>query len=126
MVLNDADLAGGLERNNSINIHWGGEGISTIGAWSEGCQVFVGKGYINHNGKVVECSQYAAPNYSTLGTVQGGIYQTKGAYTVLGDLVASFSGEDNVVRYMLLYEQDLALVQDVGITKELEILRQFE
>jgi peptidoglycan hydrolase-like protein with peptidoglycan-binding domain len=126
MVLNEADLAGGLERNNSINIHWGGEGISTIGAWSEGCQVFVGKGYINHNGKVVECSQYAAPNYSTLGTSVNGIYQTKGAYTVLGDLVAAFSGEDNVVRYMLLYEQDLALVQDVGITKELAILRQFE
>ncbi len=126
MALTEADLANGLELNNSINIHWGGEGISTIGAWSEGCQVFVGKGYINHNGKVVDCSKYAAPNYSTLGTSVNGVYQTKGAYTVLGDLVAAFSGDDNVVRYMLLYEQDLALVQDTGITKELEILRQFE
>ncbi len=126
MALTEADLAGGLERNNSINIHWGGEGISTIGAWSEGCQVFVGKGYISHNGKVVDCSKYAAPNYSTLGTAVNGVYQTKGAYTVLGDLVAAFSDEDNVVRYMLLYEQDLALVQDVGIAKDLEILRQFE
>jgi peptidoglycan hydrolase-like protein with peptidoglycan-binding domain len=126
MILNDADLAGGLERNNSINIHWGGEGVSTIGAWSEGCQVFVGKGYINHNGKTVDCSKYGAPNYSTLGTMVGGVYQTKGAYTVLGDLVAAFSGDDNVVRYMLLYEQDLALAPDTGITKELEILRQFE
>ncbi|MCI0698173.1 peptidoglycan-binding protein [candidate division KSB1 bacterium] len=126
MVLTDADLAGGLERNNSINIHWGGEGISTVGAWSEGCQVFVGKGYINHNGKVVDCSQYAAPNYSTLGTSVNGIYQTKGAYTVLGDLVAAFSGEDNVMRYMLIYDEDLALTSDAGIAKELEILRQFE
>jgi peptidoglycan hydrolase-like protein with peptidoglycan-binding domain len=126
MALTEADLANGLERNNSINIHWGGEGVSTIGAWSEGCQVFVGKGYINHNGKTVDCSKYGAPNYSTLGTMVGGVYQTKGAYTVLGDLVAAFSGDDNVVRYMLLYEQDLALAPDTGITKELEILRQFE
>lgn len=129
MALTEADLANGLERNNSINIHWGGEGVSTIGAWSEGCQVFVGKGYINHNGKLVDCSMFGAPNYSTLGTVVNGVYQTKGAYTVLSDLVAAFSGanpDDNVVRYMLLYEQDLALSPDTGILKELEILRQFE
>jgi hypothetical protein len=44
----------------------------------------------------------------------------------LGDLVAAFSGEDNVVRYMLIYDEDLAVISDAGIAKELEILRQFE
>jgi hypothetical protein len=126
MALTEADLAGGLERNNSINIHWGGEGISTIGAWSEGCQVIVGKGYINHSDKTIECSKYAAPNYSTLGTIVGGVYQTKGAYTVLGDLVAAFSGDDNTVRYMLLYEEDLALIPEIGVAKASEILNRLE
>ena len=129
MALTDADLVNGIERNNSINIHWGGEGLGTIGAWSEGCQVFAGKGYINHNGKVIDCSKYAAPNYSTLGIAVNGVYQTKGAYTVLSDLVAAFSGanpDDNIVRYTLLYEEDLSLSQDLGILKDLEILRRFE
>jgi len=128
-ALTEADLANGLERNNSINIHWGGEGVSTIGAWSEGCQVFVGKGYINHNGKVIDCSRYGAPNYSTLGTIVNGVYQTKGAYTVLSDLVAAWSGaapDDNTVAYTLLYAQDLALCPELDFSRDLAVLRQFE
>jgi hypothetical protein len=126
MALTEADLAGGLERNNSINIHWGGEGISTIGAWSEGCQVIVGKGYINHNDQTINCSKFAAPNYSTLGQNVNGVYQTKGAYTVLGDMVAAFSGDENLVKYMLLYEQDLALSPEIGVAKATDILKRLE
>src|SRR5262245_48881961 len=84
MVLNDADLAAGLERNNTINIHWGGEGLFNVGSWSVGCQVVVGKGYINHKDEVVNCSGYAATKYDQLGKKNDhGVYQTKGAYNVL-------------------------------------------
>ncbi|MEK7727524.1 MAG: hypothetical protein AAB354_03875, partial [candidate division KSB1 bacterium] len=128
-MLTDADLATGLECNNSINIHWGGEGMGVIGAWSEGCQVMVGKGYLNHNEKPINCSSYAAPNYAKLGKVENGIYQTKGAYTMLGDLVAALSGaerDDNVLRYMLLYEADLALNPEIGAAKAAGILQQLQ
>ncbi|MGH9845649.1 MAG: hypothetical protein ACREEM_43630, partial [Blastocatellia bacterium] len=57
------------------------------------------------------------------------VYQTKGAYTVLEDLVASLSGavkDDNVVRYMLLLESDLDLHPDIGAGKVKEILTQLK
>jgi len=130
MILNDADLAGGLERNNSINVHWGGEGLRGVGKWSEGCQVIVGKGYINHNDVTVNCSEYAATVYGDLGVKNAkGVYQTKGAYTVLGDLVMALSGadkDDNVVRYMLIYESDLALNAEIGGTKAEEIVTRLQ
>ncbi len=130
MALSDADLAGGLERNNSINVHWGGEGLRAVGKWSEGCQVITGKGYINHNDTAVNCSEYAATVYSDLGTKNAkGVYQTKGAYAVLGDLVAALSGadkNDNVVRYMLIYERDLALSPEIGLGKAGEIVARLQ
>jgi len=52
-VLTDADLARKLEPNNTINIHWGGEGLWNVGKWSVGCQVIVGLGYINHDDAIV-------------------------------------------------------------------------
>ena len=121
-ALTDADLAKGLERNNSINIHWGGEGLGRLGAWSEGCQVIVGKAYVNHREEVVNCTKFAAPNYAGLGTVAGDIYQTKGAYTILEDVVTAHSSDDNVVHYFLLNESDLALHPDIGIAKAKELL----
>jgi hypothetical protein len=130
MVLNDADLAGGLERNISINIHWGGEGLRKVGRWSEGCQVIAGKGYINHNDAAVNCSDYAAPFYDQLGSKnEKGVYQTKGAYNVLIDLVTALSGadqDDNVVKYMLIYERDLALSPEIGAGKANEIVTQLQ
>jgi peptidoglycan hydrolase-like protein with peptidoglycan-binding domain len=130
MVLNDADLAGGLKPNNTINIHWGGEGLRNVGSWSVGCQVIVGKGYINHNDAVVNCSEYAATKYDQLGKKNDkGVYQTKGAYNVLIDLVAALSGadkDDNVVRYMLLYESDLALSPEIGEGKADEIVTRIQ
>jgi hypothetical protein len=125
-VLNDADLAGGLERNDTINVHWGGEGLRNIGAWSVGCQVIVGKGYINHDDADVNCSEFAATTYANIGVKnEKGVYQTKGAYTVLEDLVAALSGavkDDNVIRYMLIYERDLELSPELGAGKANEIV----
>lgn len=121
-----ADLAAGLERNNSINVHWGGEGTSgVVGRWSEGCQVLTGKGYVNHNGDTIDCTSFAATFYPQLGTKVNGVYQTKGAYTVLTDLVAALSGAtDNTVRYMLLDAADLDLkpeLADVEATAKREL-----
>jgi len=130
MFLTDADLAAGLERNNTINIHWGGEGLLKVGNWSVGCQVIVGKGYINHNDAVINCAGYAAPRYDQLGVKNAnGFSQTKGAYNVLTDLVAALSGadeDDNVVRYMLLYERDLALSPEIGGDKADEIVTRLQ
>jgi hypothetical protein len=129
LILTDADLAGGLEPNDTINVHWGGEGLLNVGSWSVGCQVVVGKGYINHNDALVDCSAYAAARYDQLGVRNNGVYQTKGAYNVLTDLVAALSGaseSDNVVRYMLLYERDLALSPEIGANKANEIVSRIQ
>ena len=127
LVLNDADLAGGVEINDSINIHWGGEGVDRqgrplVGSWSEGCQVIVGKGYINHQNKFIDCSENNAHFYDGLGIKNSkGVYQTRGAYTVMSDLVAALSGDDNIVHYTLAYEQDLSA--ELGLGEALEILK---
>jgi hypothetical protein len=127
LVLTDADLAGGLEINPDINVHWGGEGVNRqgqplVGDWSEGCQVIVGKGYINHQNKFIDCSENDARSYAGLGIKNSkGVYQTRGAYTVLNDLVAALSSDDNIVRYMLAYEQDLSA--DLGLGEALEVLK---
>jgi hypothetical protein len=58
-----------------------------------------------------------------------GVYQTKGAYNVLTDLVAALSGadqDDNVVRYMLIYERDLALNPEIGAGKADEIVTRLQ
>ena len=130
LILTDADLAGKLEVNNTINIHWGGEGLWNVGTWSVGCQVVVGKGYINHNDAAVNCSEYAATTYVQLGNKnEKGVYQTKGAYDVLTDMVAALSGadeDDNIVKYMLIYERDLALTPEPGAGKAAEIVTRLQ
>ncbi len=130
LVLTDSDLAGGLKANNTINIHWGGEGLLNVGKWSVGCQVVVGKGYINQNDKVINCSEYAATKYEQLGKKNdNGVFQTKGAYNVLTDLVAALSDasrDDNIVRYMLIYERDLALSPEIGAGKADEIVTRLQ
>jgi peptidoglycan hydrolase-like protein with peptidoglycan-binding domain len=129
LALTEADLAAGVENNGTINVHWGGEGGNVVDTWSEGCQVMVGRGYVNHHDQLINCAHFAAPNYATLGTKRNGIYQTKGAYTMLGDLVAALSGanpDDNIVHYMLIYEQDLALSPEIGVVKPAELLSKFQ
>ena len=122
----DADLAGPLDKvpNKTINIHWSAK--DDTAGWSAGCQVLSGKNYINHRGQLIDCSKFAAGGYAALGTKDAqSVYQTKGAYTVLEDLVAALSGairDDNVVRYMLLLEKDPDLHPEIGAGKAKEIL----
>ena len=106
-----ADRAGRLENNASINVHWGGRGVSN---WSQGCQVICGRGYINHNDELVDCTDFAATNYAALGRKVNGRYQTKGAYSVLVDLVTAFSGAEYALDYMLIYEDDLKIDPGFG------------
>jgi hypothetical protein len=129
-VLTDSDLASGLRPNDSINVHWGGEGFAEIKKWSEGCQVITGKAYINHRNTLVDMAKYAAPFYTSLGTTLNGCYQSKGAYTVLADLVTSLSqDQDHVVRYLLLTEDELAVSPELvamidGARKQFGTIRQ--
>ncbi|MBK9314945.1 MAG: hypothetical protein IPM55_11975 [Acidobacteria bacterium] len=117
VIPTEEELAGPLERNITINIHWGGEGISDKAGWSAGCQVIAGRSYINHLGQPINCTKFAAANYDQLGTKAEGVYQTKGAYSVLEDLVAALSGaspDDNIVRYTLIREEDLAAHPEIA------------
>lgn len=120
-ALTQSDLTGELERNVSINIHWGGKGVSN---WSQGCQVICGKGYINHNNAKVDCSKFAATFYPNLGQKINGVYQSKGAYSVLVDLVTALSGDIHTINYMLLYERDLDLEQEIGVVTASRILEE--
>jgi len=131
LIPTDADLSGPLDGpNSSINIHWSG-GVTENAGWSAGCQVITGRSYINHLNQPINCSNFAASAqfseeaYANLGKTIGGVYRTKGAYTVLEDLVAALSGavkEDNVVLYTLLLEEDLKLHPEIGEGKAKEIL----
>lgn len=131
LIPTDADLSGPLDGpNQTINVHWGGEGLTDSAAWSAGCQVIAGKSYINHHGKVIDCSQFAASGYAGLGAKDAkGVYLSKGAYSVLEDLVAAFSGanpDDNIVRYTLLNEADLALNPEISLNQIRESLQQLK
>jgi hypothetical protein len=119
-ALTDADLPGKLEVNASINVHWGGRGTSN---WSEGCQVVCGRGYQNHNGQAVDCAAFAAATYANLATRRNGVYVTKGAYSVLVDLITAFSSDIHAADYMLLYERDLELEPEIGAAAAAAMLR---
>jgi peptidoglycan hydrolase-like protein with peptidoglycan-binding domain len=126
-LLTEQDFTRKLEANTSINIHWGGEGGPAVKSWSEGCQVLVGRAYINHHDEALSCTAFAANGYTELGKKNAlGVYQTKGAYSVLEDLVAAFSDADNAVRYTLLHEQDLALNPALVTGQALEILNRLK
>ncbi len=86
-ALTEADLSRGIDAkpNSVINIHWSGIGGSN---WSAGCQVLVGKSYINHLDQVIDCSGFAATSYSTLNDTHG---KTKGAYNLCADLILSYA-----------------------------------
>ena len=87
LALTDADLTTQAERNGSINVHWG-----PGSHWSAGCQIMQGRAYVDPQGQLRDCSAFAATGYAALGTKRNGIIQTKGAYTLLADLVTAFSG----------------------------------
>ncbi len=131
LIPTDADLSGPLDGPNpTINIHWSG-GVTENAGWSAGCQVITGRSYINHLDQAINCSSFAAnapfskEAYANLGKTIDGAYRTKGAYSVLEDLVAAFSGavkDDNVVLYTLLPAEDLNLHPEIGDGKAREIL----
>jgi hypothetical protein len=109
MRLDDADLAGGLEANGSINIHWGGKGMKfDVKTWSEGCQVVNGTAYITPANELIDCSAFAATNNREVGSNPS---KTRGAYNVLVDLVTALANDlpGRSVKYTLLTEQDLEL-----------------
>lgn len=98
-----ADIAGALEANGSINVHWSGKGTTN---WSAGCQVVAGARYIDFQNHLVDCTPHAATSYGDLTT------RTRGAWNVLIDalIVSSpdFSTKGGTeVLYTLLYEEDL-------------------
>ncbi len=108
-VLDDSDLAKGLETNATINIHWGGKGMTRdVKNWSEGCQTINGTVYMNASNTVVSCAAFAAADPKEASTNAA---KTRGAYNVLLDLVSALASDitNGTVKYMLLGESELAL-----------------
>lgn len=113
--LDDADVNAGLEVNASINIHWGGMGLTRdVKTWSEGCQVINGAVYMNASGDLIDCSAFGAVSPSQATDVA--THKTRGAYTVLLDLVTALASDvpGQAVRYTLLVDDDLALAPSLA------------
>ncbi|MEL6955729.1 MAG: hypothetical protein AAFO88_03720, partial [Pseudomonadota bacterium] len=111
--LTDDDLSRGLEANPTINVHWGGRGMSrNVNTWSEGCQVINGEVYINPAGQLISCGRFAAI-FSSDPTKTAS--KTRGAYTLISDLVTALSGDmpSNTVHYTMVTEEDLNLVPTI-------------
>lgn len=107
--LDDADLDRGLEANTTINVHWGGRGLTgDVKTWSEGCQVITGSVYLNAADTLVSCTAFAAVTPADASTPTG---KTRGAYNLLVDLITAFGSDlpGSTVKYTLLTEADLAL-----------------
>lgn len=105
-VLDDSDLARGLEVNGSINVHWGGKGLKAdVKTWSEGCQVINGSVYMNAENELVNCGAFAALNN---GEIAASPSKTRAAYNVLLDLVTALGNDlTPTVKFTLLAESDL-------------------
>jgi hypothetical protein len=102
--LTPADIAKGIDStpNNTINIHWSGKGDTNFSA---GCQVIAGQSYINHEGKVIDCSAFASPGYADL--KKG---KTRGAYNLLTDLILCYAPEGvQTIVYTLGRDETFAL-----------------
>lgn len=105
-INNRADMQAGFDDspNWSINIHWSGIGSYN---YSAGCQVISGASYINHQGKVIDCSHYAAKNKDALGRGK-----THGAYNVLADLIANYSKPGTRTISYTLVRDSMAFLSD--------------
>jgi len=123
-VLTEEDSWGEVKANEAINIHWSGSGRAN---WSAGCQVIAGKGYINHNGDYIDCSNFASRDYTNLGRKF-----TKAAYNVFTDLITVFTNNikcnGDRIYYTLLFERDIEsgeetlrdyILSQLGLTLEL-------
>ena len=77
---------------------------------------------------MIDCSAFAANNYVGLGADNTkGVYQNKGAYTMLVSLISALSGDnpdDNLIRYTLLTEPDLALDGEQFASQTVDLLQQ--
>ena len=106
--LDDRELTpGNTECNDTINIHWGGQGLGRpVNDWSEGCQVINSSIYFDPDNQMVDCRSFAAINN---GDVAKNPNKTRAAYNVITDLVIAFASDipGNTVRYTLISEQDL-------------------
>ncbi|MEM1150220.1 MAG: peptidoglycan-binding protein [Pseudomonadota bacterium] len=112
--LGQDDLERGLEPNFTINIHWAGRGMArNVGNWSEGCQVITGTVYISPKGEIVRCDEFVGLNNSA---VAGSASQTRGAYTLLADLVTALSGDMGTqrVNYTMITEDDLGSAPEIA------------
>jgi hypothetical protein len=112
-TLDEADLGAGVEANASINVHWGGKGLTAdVKTWSEGCQVINGSVYMDPANRLVSCASFAALNN---GEINANPARTRGAYNVLLDLVTALASDrPPTVKYTLLNEEDLALAPALG------------
>lgn len=98
--LTEDDIKKGLDTtpNTTINIHW--TGIGRIGqndrpTWSVGCQVLAGESYVDNDGKLRDCSSFAAFGSADIqNNSASNIKKTKGAYNVFTDLVLLFRPKD--------------------------------
>ncbi|MCE7925633.1 MAG: peptidoglycan-binding protein [Haliscomenobacteraceae bacterium CHB4] len=100
--LTEEDVVKGLDPspNSTINIHWSGIGSYNFSA---GCQVIAGKSYINHQGKLIDCTPHAATSYKELGGSKG-----RGAYNVFADLVLTYAPPGvHTIAYMLGRDETL-------------------
>jgi hypothetical protein len=117
-----ARLAGRIETESTINIHWGG--ARSIGAqindWSAGCQVIQGRFYVTPDGELQDCGAFTAINNDAVDPAGG---KTRGAYSFVLDLVTALSGDmpTNRVLYTLLNESDLGI--DTALKADLDAVR---
>jgi len=99
LASNPSGIVGLGNPNNSINIHWSGNGSDN---WSAGCQVISGKSYINHQGKLIDCQDFCATSSRQLSLLsKPGVRKTRAAYNLLADFVLAYSGNRDKVRYTL-------------------------
>ncbi|MBB4077731.1 hypothetical protein GGR28_000332 [Lewinella aquimaris] len=100
--------------NPTFNIHWSGLGISN---WSAGCQVISGRSYLNDLDELIDCTPFTARRDQDRGgrRVAGGPRLTMGAYTLLSDLLLTYTrpqepGIKPIFRYTLLPEETCSRV----------------
>lgn len=96
--------------NPEVKIHWSGDGNEK---GSSGCHAISGKSYINHQGKLVDCSGFCASGRKAPDPIsRPGVKTTRGAYNFLLDFVLAYGGSRDKVRYTLVRDGILDLFGD--------------
>lgn len=108
-ALTAENIKTGLDKkpNPTITISWSGIGRSN---WSGGNLVIAGKSYLNYQGKIVDCTSFAAIGNRDLKEVS----KTQGAFNSLLDLITILSDSpDPDILVTLINEDDLHLSQSI-------------